>query len=117
MRNFALYEAAKAADEAFQAELIRVYGVKKACEMRYSSKPYHSAELNELSAAKRSADVLWLAEMRKEIKELAAKISEYLETLDDTCPEEWYCTERELESGTFTRFLKWLQEFIPEAQS
>lgn len=67
VRDFALYEAAKAADDAFQAELIRIYGVKKACEMRYVSKPYHDASLNVLSARKRAADEAWLLEMQKEL--------------------------------------------------
>jgi hypothetical protein len=63
-RNFALYDAAKAADEAFQAELIRVYGAKKACEKRYQTTPYHNNRLNELSLAKCAADEAWLQEMR-----------------------------------------------------
>ena len=66
-RNFALYDAAKAADEAFQAELIRIYGVKKACEMRYKTGAYHDKSLNVLVAAKRTADDAWLAEMQKEV--------------------------------------------------
>ena len=66
-RNFALYDAAKAADDAFQAELIRVFGVKKACEMRYRSAPYDTRALNDLRAAKRAADYLWSLEMRKEL--------------------------------------------------
>ena len=66
-RNFALYDAAKAADDAFQTELIRIYGVKKACEKRYQSAPYDTKSLNVLSAAKRAADEAWRIEMQKEL--------------------------------------------------
>ena len=66
-RNFALYEAAKAADEAFQARLVEVYGVKRACEKRYQTAPHHDSQLNALSATKYTADAAWLAEMRKEL--------------------------------------------------
>ena len=65
MRNYALYEAAKAADDAFQAELIRVYGKKLACEKRYQSAPYHEESLNELKSAKIAADRDWLDEMHR----------------------------------------------------
>jgi hypothetical protein len=65
-RNFALYEAAKAADEAFQARLIEVYGVKRACEKRYQTAAHHDSQLNALIATKHAADASWIAEMRRD---------------------------------------------------
>lgn len=62
-RNFALYAAAFAADEALQTELVRIYGVKKACEMRYRAP--ENAKLAALFDAKLAADSAWLQEMRR----------------------------------------------------
>ncbi len=65
MRDFTLYDAAKRADEAFQAELIRIYGVRKACEKRYQSADHHEPSVNAARDAKLAADLAWLNEMRR----------------------------------------------------
>lgn len=59
--NFKLYEAACAADNAYQDALVAVYGAK-AADKRYllnHSRP----ELTEARNAKYAADMAWRAEM------------------------------------------------------
>ncbi len=65
MRDFTLYDVAKRADDVFQAELIRVYGVKKACEKRYQSADYHEPSVNAARDAKLAADLAWFNEMQR----------------------------------------------------
>jgi hypothetical protein len=62
--NFDLYHKAIAADDAFTAELTRVYG-SRACEKRYQSAPYSDSQLEAASRAKRIADTNWITEMQK----------------------------------------------------
>ena len=54
-KDHTLYYAAIAADDAYNAELIRVYGAN-ACEMRYRSKRFTDAALIEARKAKLAAD-------------------------------------------------------------
>ena len=62
--NFALYQAACAADDAYRDALVRVYGAKAAGDKRYLLNHSHP-ELQAAAAAKRAADDAWLAEMRR----------------------------------------------------
>lgn len=58
-----LLQAAVDADNAFQAELVSVYG-KGATEARYDyAKSTATPRLDELAAAKIEADLAWLAEI------------------------------------------------------
>lgn len=66
-RNFALYDAATKADNLFSQELIRAYGLKKACEKRYQTAPHFDRAIETACAAKLMADSLWLLEMKKEL--------------------------------------------------
>lgn len=49
------------------------------------------------------------------LKELLALREEYLLTLDNNDPDEWYLTEREIYDRTTLAFLSWLnlKEWIP----
>ena len=58
------YRAAIAADEAYSAELTRVYG-RKACDARYDERGTATGTLASLSAAKLEADAAWLAMMAR----------------------------------------------------
>lgn len=63
--DFALYRQAIRADDAFQAELVRVYG-KRAGDLRYRSGNWpKESGLAGLATAKHAADNVWLMEMRK----------------------------------------------------
>lgn len=59
-----LYIAALEADEAFNVELVRVYGMAKAGDARYKARHSDDA-LNLARDAKMKADMLWLDYMRK----------------------------------------------------
>lgn len=48
--------AAYAADDTYQAELVRVYGRKNASEMRYKPNDFEDAALIQAHEAKRAAD-------------------------------------------------------------
>jgi hypothetical protein len=50
-----LYIKAIATDDAFSAELTRVFGVQ-ACNARYDKRGQSTPELKDLSSAKRAAD-------------------------------------------------------------
>lgn len=64
--DFNLYRAALAADDAFSAELARVYGKARAGDARYDPERNRATpRLVELSDAVRAACSAWLAEMRK----------------------------------------------------
>lgn len=51
--------AAYAADEAYSAELVRVYGKKNAGQMRYCGSQHTDAALIAARAAKHEADAAW----------------------------------------------------------
>lgn len=60
-----LFQAAIDADNAFQAELVSVYG-KGATEARYDyAKSTATPRLDDLAAAKIEADLAWLDEMAR----------------------------------------------------
>jgi hypothetical protein len=60
-----LFQAAIDADNAFQAELVSVYG-KRATEARYDyAKSTATPRLDDLTAAKIEADLAWLDEMAR----------------------------------------------------
>ena len=60
-----LFQAAIDADNAFQAELVSVYG-KGATEARYDyAKSTATPRLDDLAAAKIEADLAWLDEMER----------------------------------------------------
>lgn len=50
------YEAAQAADDAWQAEIDRVFGKNKAGDARYDDRGKSTPELLALNTAKRAAD-------------------------------------------------------------
>lgn len=62
--NFDLYQIACDADDRYQAELIAVYG-KRASERRYQLAQHQDVHVQAACDAKRIADALWLAEMRR----------------------------------------------------
>jgi hypothetical protein len=62
--DFTLYRAALAADEAFHAELVRVYGASNAGDARYRCQ-HDDQRVSEAGRAKVKADERWLAEMRE----------------------------------------------------
>jgi hypothetical protein len=51
--------AAYAADDAYQTELVRVYGPKRAGDMRYQPKAFSDAALIAARDAKVAADAAW----------------------------------------------------------
>lgn len=53
--------AAYAADDAYQAELVRVYGRRNAGDMRYQPNRFEDAALINAHTAKRAADEAWHA--------------------------------------------------------
>jgi len=60
-----LYQAAIDADNAFQTELVSVYG-KQASEARYDyAKSTATPRLDDLAAAKIEADIAWLDELAR----------------------------------------------------
>lgn len=56
-----LRRAAYTADDAFQAELTRVYGKVRAGDMRYQPQAFQDAALIAANHAKVAADAAWLA--------------------------------------------------------
>lgn len=60
--NTPLRQAAYAADEAYQTELVRVYGKKNAGDARYF-KEHSDAAVAAARAAKRAADAAWHIEV------------------------------------------------------
>ena len=60
--NHSLYYIAVQADDAFQRELIRAYGIRFASEKRYQLAPHADAVLEAASQAKVKADLAWYAE-------------------------------------------------------
>lgn len=59
------YLAALAADGAFQAELVRVYGLSKAQDARYRTAAFTDAGVRQAYKAKLVADGAWLKVMRE----------------------------------------------------
>ena len=55
-----LYKAALAADEAFQAELVRVFGKRNAGDARYDARGKSTQVLRDLLNAKVAADQAFL---------------------------------------------------------
>lgn len=53
--------AAYAADDAYQTELVRVYGAKLAGQMRYCGSQHTDAALIAARTAKHEADAAWHA--------------------------------------------------------
>jgi hypothetical protein len=72
--DFSLYDKAKAADDAFQAALVKQYG-GRAGDMRYQSAK-HPAHIKALAKAKKKADERWLAEMRRGNPKLLTSIGQ-----------------------------------------
>lgn len=62
--NHPLYSAAVAADDAFQVELVRVYGLK-AGDMRYQPTRWpNDPRLFAAAERKHAADAVWMQAMR-----------------------------------------------------
>ena len=68
-RTLELYEAILAADDIYQAELVRVYG-KDACNKRYQVAPHADIRVNAARVAKIQADEVWLENMTKRLMSL-----------------------------------------------
>jgi hypothetical protein len=62
--NHSLYYIAVQADDAFQRELIRVYGIRFASEKRYQLCAHADDALEAAHQAKAKADLAWYAEQR-----------------------------------------------------
>jgi hypothetical protein len=69
-----LEAAARAADDAFQAELVRVYGEKGAGDARYRVGRYDDAALQAAVERKYAADRAWLAEMDRARRAAEAQV-------------------------------------------
>lgn len=65
-----LYDTAVEADEAFSVELVRVFGARKAPDMRYRPEQWPTDhQLSAAAAAKILANREWLKRMRGEIND------------------------------------------------
>lgn len=62
--DFTLYDAAIAADAAYQRELVRAYG-KNACNRRYQQKPHKDEAVQAARVQMRTTTEAWITEMRK----------------------------------------------------